>query len=57
MERTIILRPIVFTLVFMLFETFGSGPALAQDLIIYPNIDQSQKQLEKDKFERYSWAK
>jgi predicted lipid-binding transport protein (Tim44 family) len=33
------------------------GPALAQDFYIYPNKGQSQEQLEKDKFECYSWAK
>jgi hypothetical protein len=51
------MRLIVFTTVFMLFVTLGSGLVLAQDLIIYPNKGQSQPQLEKDKFECYSWAK
>jgi len=35
----------------------SSGFVLAQDLIIYPNKGQSQQQLDKDKFECYSWAK
>ena len=43
--------------VFVFLVTLGSGPVLAQDLIIYPNKGQNQQQLEKDKFECYSWAK
>jgi len=31
--------------------------ALAQDLVVYPAKGQSNEQLEKDKFECYSWAK
>lgn len=34
-----------------------AGPVSAQDFFIYPNEGQSQDQLEKDKFECYSWAK
>jgi len=34
-----------------------TGPALAQELIIYPSQGQSQEQMEKDKFECYTWAK
>ena len=51
------MRLIVFTTVFMLFVTLGSGPVLAQDPIIYPAKGQSQDQMEKDKFECYTWAK
>ena len=51
------MRMIVFTIVFMLFVTLGSGAVLAQDLIIYPNKGQNQEQLDRDKFECYSWAK
>ena len=32
-------------------------PVFAQDPIIYPNKGQSAEQLEKDKFECYTWAK
>ncbi|BBO18814.1 conserved hypothetical protein [Candidatus Brocadia pituitae] len=32
-------------------------PVLAQNLIIYPAKGQSQEQMEKDKFDCYSWAK
>ena len=34
-----------------------SGVAMAQDLMIYPAKGQSQDQMERDKFECYSWAK
>ncbi len=42
----------------MLFvTTCTTGSVLAQNLIIYPAKGQSQEQMEKDKFECYSWAK
>ena len=41
----------------LLLATFVTGTALAQELIIYPAKGQSQDQMEKDKFECYSWAK
>jgi hypothetical protein len=41
----------------MLLAIFVAGTALAQDLVIYPAKGQSQQQMEKDKFECYSWAK
>ena len=34
-----------------------AGPALAQELIIYPAKGQSEDQMEQDKFQCYSWAK
>jgi hypothetical protein len=40
-----------------LFAVFLASSALAQDLIIYPAKGQSQEQMEKDKFECYTWAK
>ena len=40
-----------------LFAIFLAGSALAQDLIIYPAKGQSQEQMEKEKFECYTWAK
>lgn len=36
---------------------FGAGSVIAQEPIIYPAQGQSQDQLEKDKFECYTWAK
>jgi hypothetical protein len=51
MRTTIILAKFLF------LATFFAGPALAQEPIIYPAKGQSQDQMEKDKFECYSWAK
>ena len=34
-----------------------AGPVSAQEVIIYPAKGQSEDQMEKDKFECYSWAK
>ena len=34
-----------------------AGPVLAQEQIIYPSKGQDAQQMEKDKFECYSWAK
>ena len=43
---------IIIALVFV-----NAGASMAQELIIYPAQGQSQEQIEKDKFECYSWAK
>lgn len=51
MRTTIILATFIF------LATFFAGPVLAQEPVIYPAKDQSQDQMEKDKFECYSWAK
>jgi predicted lipid-binding transport protein (Tim44 family) len=42
---------------FLLFLTIAVGQASGQDLIVYPAKGQSQQQIEKDKFDCYSWAK
>lgn len=34
-----------------------AGPTLGSDVFIYPSKGQSQKQLDKDKYDCYSWAK
>ncbi|MFZ0612437.1 MAG: hypothetical protein WAM73_09385, partial [Desulfobacterales bacterium] len=39
------------------FWAIVAGQAAGQDLIYYPAKGQSQKQMEKDKFDCYSWAK
>ncbi len=36
---------------------FGTTPVWSQDPIVYPAKGQSQDQMEKDKFECYTWAK
>lgn len=41
----------------LFLAAFIAGPSLAQELVIYPAKGQSQDQMEKDKFECYSWGK
>ncbi len=43
--------------VFLIAAVFIAGPAMAQDLFIYPTKGQSNDQMERDKFECYRWAK
>ena len=47
---------VIFTIIFILF-VFMTTSLSAQDLIIYPAEGQSEEQMEKDKFECYTWAK
>ena len=42
---------------FIAFIIFVAIPVCGQDLIVYPAQGQSQDQMEKDKFECYTWAK
>ena len=44
-------------IIILLFTFLAAGYVLAQDLVIYPAKGQSQEQLDKDKYECYSWAK
>jgi len=46
-----------WVLIALLFSTFLARNALAQDFMIYPAQGQSEEQMEKDKFECYTWAK
>ena len=41
----------------LLISTLFTVPALAQELIIYPNKGQSQEVMERDKYNCYQWAK
>ena len=41
----------------LVIAAFSAGAALAQDLVVYPAKGQSNEQMEKDKFECYTWAK
>ena len=52
MKKTILLLASVLFLAALV-----TGPVLAQEQIIYPSKGQSAEQLEKDKFECYSWSK
>ena len=51
------MRTTIHMMAFMILLFFVSGPALAQEMIIYPAKGQSQEQMDKDKFECYNWAK
>ncbi len=48
--------PITFILMLSLL-TIAGGQASGQELIVYPAKGQSQQQMERDKFDCYSWAK
>jgi len=50
--KRIILCPIL-----LFFVTLVAGPALAQELIIFPSQGQSDEQMEQDKYSCYQWAK
>jgi uncharacterized protein HemX len=51
MKRIILLGSLVVVTAFL------TGPVMGQNVVIYPAKGQSQEQMEKDKFECYSWAK
>ena len=51
MKQMLILSVLLF------FSIFFAGPVLAQDPIVYPAKGQSEDQIEKDKYQCYSWAK
>ena len=59
MKRSSKTRAVIATLLFgALLLWVGTGVVFAQqDLIVYPAKGQSQDQMEKDKYECYSWAK
>jgi hypothetical protein len=50
------MKTIIFIFVLSVLTLFV-GQTLGQDLIIYPAKGQSQQQMEKDKFDCFSWAK
>jgi hypothetical protein len=51
------MRKGVFIWIVMLILAFWVGLALAQELIVFPAKGQSQEQMEKDKYDCYTWAK
>jgi len=51
------MKRIIYAWSVLLVATCTMSSVLAQNLIIYPAKGQSQEQMEKDKFECYSWAK
>ncbi len=51
------MKKIIYLTTILFLATFFAGPALAQELIVFPAKGQSEEQMEKDKFSCYSWAK
>ena len=51
------MKVIKWTFIALLFAVFLSSHVQAQEIIVYPAKGQSNDQMEKDKFECYSWAK
>ena len=51
------MRRIGTFLIVLVVAVFFTDSVMAQDFVIYPAKGQSQEQMEKDKFECYSWAK
>ena len=43
--------------ILLFIATLVAGPALAQELIIFPGQGQSDEQMEQDKYSCYQWAK
>lgn len=50
------MKSCIITIIFVLSIGFAAS-ANAQDFYIYPSEGQSQEQIEKDKFECYTWAR
>ena len=51
------MKVIKWAFIALLFAVFLSSHVQAQEIIVYPAKGQSNDQMEKDKFECYSWAK
>jgi hypothetical protein len=51
------MRRVTFIPFILIFSIWLIGPAWAQDPIVYPAQGQSEDQMEKDKYQCYSWAK
>ena len=51
------MKQAVFITFLLLFSVWLVDPVCAQDPIVYPAEGQSQEQMEKDKFQCYTWAR
>jgi outer membrane lipoprotein SlyB len=51
------MRHVTFIAFLLLFSVWLVSPVWAQDPIVYPAKGQSEDQMEKDKYQCYSWAK
>jgi outer membrane lipoprotein SlyB len=57
LDRRIFMKRLLYLAVPLFLLALGAGPVLPQEFIVYPAKGQSQEQMEKDRFECYSWAK
>jgi outer membrane lipoprotein SlyB len=51
------MKQMLILAILLFFSIFFAGAVLAQDPIVYPAKGQSEDQIEKDKYQCYSWAK
>jgi hypothetical protein len=51
------MRQVTFITLLLFFSILLAGPVFGQDPIVYPAQGQSEDQIEKDKYQCYSWAK
>ena len=51
------MKKMIFMTTLMFITILFAGSVLAKELMIFPSKGQSEDQMEKDKFECYSWAK
>lgn len=51
------MKQVTFFTLLLFLSVFLTGPVWAQDPIVYPAKGQSEDQMEKDKYQCYSWAK
>jgi outer membrane lipoprotein SlyB len=57
LDRRIFMKRLLYLAVPLFLLALVAGPVLPQEFIVYPAKGQSQEQMEKDRFECYSWAK
>ena len=51
------MKQVTFITLLLFFSILLAGPVFGQDPIVYPAQGQSEDQMEKDKYQCYSWAK
>ena len=51
------MKHIISMLLLLIYSVLLAGPVFAQDPIVYPAQGQSQDQMERDRFECYTWAR
>jgi hypothetical protein len=56
-KKGVIMKSLSLIVALLVLSATGASSVIAQEPIIYPAQGQSQDQLEKDKFECYTWAR